>query len=216
MDVCDINCSTNTIIYNCDYAEVQKILALINNLQEQEESYLNAPVLNINKLEKYKLLSEYNNVILASCKVSSINQTMQKVDSIQYVTWERDSYDNGVQTGHYFADDYVAAKEDFAKHSGLVRKDMIFSETELNALYSGLVKLEAFDVDNDTNEVTKALQSVKSKISNIIPHIDEKIYEKDPQFKENEKFIAVNFANTATSKELDEEAQEDYVLEASN
>ncbi|QNU67669.1 hypothetical protein EHE19_004125 [Ruminiclostridium herbifermentans] len=93
-DICDINCNTNTISYNNkhDRAEVEMILDLIVNFQEQEENYLKAPDLNFNKLEKYKLLSEYNNVILGACKVSELKPAMRKVDSIQYVTWERDIF----------------------------------------------------------------------------------------------------------------------------
>lgn len=210
-DVCDINCSTNTIVYNHDYAEVEKILALIHNLQEQEENYLNAPVLNVNKLEKYKLLSEYNNVILAACKVSGLNSAMQKVDSIQYVTWESDSSDDGVQTGHYFDENYAAAKEDFAKRSGLVSKDKLFSETEMIALYDGLVKLEA--LDDNTGDAAKVLQNIKSKISNVIPDIEDKNYERNPEFKENEKYNEMYSGNTACEK-WNEEAQDDFVLEA--
>ena len=212
-DVCDINCNTNTISYNNkhDRSEVEMILALIGNLQEQEENYLNAPILNINKLEKYKLLSEYNNVILAACKVSELKPAMQKADSIQYVTWERDISDNGVYNGHYFNDNYTAAKEDFAKRSGLIRIDKLFSETELIALYDGLIKLEA--LDSDTGEATKILQDVKRKIINVIPDIEDKLYERNPEFKENEKYNEINSVN-AVCKKMNEEDQEDFVLEA--
>ena len=212
-DICDVNCNTNTISYNDshEYSTVEMILALIRNLQEQEENYLNAPDLNVNKLERYKLLSEYNNVILAACKVAGLNTTMQKVDSIQYVTWERDISDNGVHTGNYFGDNYAAAKEDFAKRAGLVSKDKLFSETELIALYDGLIKLEA--LDSDTGEATKILQDVKRKIINVIPDIEDKLYERNPEFKENEKYNEINSVN-AVCKKMNEEDQEDFVLEA--
>ena len=212
-DLCDINCNTNTISYSNkhDRSEVEMILALIGNLQEQEENYQNAPVLNINKLEKYKLLSEYNNVILAACKVSELNPAMQKVDSIQYVTWDRDISDNGVHNGHYFNDNYAAAKEDFAKRSGLIRMDKLFSETELIALYYGLIKLEA--LDSDTEGAAKVLQNVKSKIINVIPNIEDKLYERNPEFKENEKYSEINSVNAVCQK-LNEEYPEDFVLEA--
>lgn len=213
-DLCDINCNTNTISYTNkhDRSKVGMILALIGNLQEQEENYMNAPDLNINKLKKYKLLSEYNNVILAACKVSGMNPTMQKVDSIQYVTWERDSADNGVQTGHYFDENYAAAKEDFAKRSGLVSKDKLFSETELIALYDGLVKLDALDAD--TGETARKLQDIKSKIINIIPGIEEKIFERNPEFKENEKYSEMSSINSLAENGMNEEDQDDLVQEA--
>ncbi|MHB8064911.1 MAG: hypothetical protein ACYDG2_20195 [Ruminiclostridium sp.] len=179
-DLCDINCENNTISYRnvYDRSEVDTILTLINNLQEQEENYLNAPQMKTKGFEKYKLLAEYNNVIFAACEVTSLDLTMHKVQSLNYVTWEkdRDASDNGVCTGHYFDDHYEAAKEDFAARSGLVRKDKIFSETEMVAVYAGLVKLDSID------------ESIKNKISNLIPDIEDKIYEKKPQFHENEKY----------------------------
>ncbi|PYG84878.1 hypothetical protein LY28_03499 [Ruminiclostridium sufflavum DSM 19573] len=208
-DVCDINCSTNTISYSNrhDRSEVERILALIVNLQEQEGNYINAPALKVNKLENYRLLSEYNNVILAACRASGLNPAMQKVDSIQYVTWARDSFDDGVQTGHYFSENYAAAKEDFAKRSGLINEDKLFSETELIALYDGLVKLEGID---NTNEAEKILNSVKRKISNVIPDIENKIYGRNPVFKENERYCEIDDKNAEPEEWMGEEVQENF------
>ncbi|HEY5586073.1 MAG TPA: hypothetical protein VIK78_16480, partial [Ruminiclostridium sp.] len=211
----DINCKNNTIAYKNvgDRSEVETILNVIDNLQEQEGNFLNAPQMKTKGLEKYKLLAQYNNVVLAACDVTSLDSTMHKVESIKYVTWEKDrgGDGNGVHTGHYFDDDnYEDAKEDFAARSGLVSKDKLFSETERIALFAGIVKLES--LGENTNDDTKILETIKSKISNLIPDIEEKIYERNPQFQENEKYAEIG-SEVNTTQELDEDIQEDYEQE---
>ena len=190
-DLCDINCENNTISYRNAYdrSEIDTILTLINNLQEQEENFLNAPQMKTKGLEKYKLLAEYNNAILATCEVTSLDSTMHKVQSINYVTWEKDrnGSDYGVHTGHYFNDNYETAKEDFATRSGLVSKNKLFSETEMIAIYAGLVKLDSIE-ENNNDSITKIYEGIKSKIGNLIPEIEDKLYEKKPQFEQNEKY----------------------------
>jgi len=213
-DLCDINCGNNTIAYKNagDRSEVETILNLIDDLQEQEENFLNAPQMKTKGIEKYKLLAQYNYIVFAAGEVTSLDSTMHKVESIKYVTWEKDrgGDGHGVHTGHYFSDNYEDAKEDFAARSGLVSKDKLFSETEWIALYAGIVKLES--LGENTNDDTKILENIKSKISNLIPDIEEKIYEQNPQFKENEKY-AEKGSEFDTAQESDEDNQEDYEQE---
>ena len=212
--MCDINCENNTIAYKnaVDRSEVETMLNLIDNLQEQEGNFVNAPQMITKGLEKYKLLAQYNNVVFAACDVTSLDSTMHKVESIKYVTWEKDrgGDGNGVHTGHYFDDNYEDAKEEFASRSGLVNKDKLFSETERIALYAGFVKLES--LGENTNDDTKILENIKSKISNLIPDIEEKINEQNPQFKENEKY-AEKGSEFNTAQDTDEDNQEDYEQE---
>jgi len=218
-DLCDINCENNTIAYKSagDRSEVESILESIHDLQEQEETFLSAPQMETKGLEKYKLLAQYNNAVLAGCEVTSLDSTMHKVESIEYVTWEKDQNgaDKGVHTGHYFGDNYTDAKEDFAARSGLVNKDKLFSETEILAVYAGLVKLDS--LDENTYDETKIFENIKSKISNLITDIEEKIYEQDPQFQENEKYAEkgseFDMVKEADENEEDEENQEDYEQE---
>ena len=57
-------------------------------------------------------------------------------------------------------------------------------------------------------------ENIKSKISNLIPDIEEKIYEQKPQFQENEKYVAANSENSATQElVVQEDNQEDYEQE---
>ena len=57
---------------------------------------------------------------------------------VQFVTWEWDFDREGVHHGHYFQDDYEAAKRDFTVRSGLVQKDALFEPEQLAQIYHAL------------------------------------------------------------------------------
>ena len=57
---------------------------------------------------------------------------------VQFVTWEWDFDREGVHHGHYFQQDYDAAKLDFTLRSGLVQKDALFEPEQLAQIYHAL------------------------------------------------------------------------------
>ncbi|EPR11447.1 hypothetical protein [Ruminiclostridium papyrosolvens] len=163
-DMCDINCIEGTITYHhaSDQEEVNSIRDLINDLQEQERNFTSADPMQVEGLKHYKVLAEYNNVILASFESEGINSSMHRVNSYQYVTWEKDNGGLGVHSGNYFSDNYTGAKENFAVRSGILRKSKLLSETEMKAIYSGIVKLE--DNENNDDGSYKIFKQIKEKI----------------------------------------------------
>ena len=54
------------------------------------------------------------------------------------MTWEWDFDREGVHHGHYFQDDYDAAKRDFTVRGGLVPKDALFEPEQLAEIYRAL------------------------------------------------------------------------------
>ncbi len=156
-DLCDINCIEGTITYHnaSDQEEIYLIRNLINDLQEQERIFAR----------------------------ESLNTSMHRVNSYQYVTWEKDNGGSGVHSGNYFSDNYTGAKENFAVRSGILGKSKLLSETELMAIYSGIVKLE--DNENNSDGSCKIFKQIKEKIQDIIPDIETRIYRNDPRFITN-------------------------------
>ena len=74
-----------------------------------------APVLKASGLdESYKVLAEFNGVLLAGHPSSC---------GVQFVTWEWGYDHTGVYQGHYTAHHYEHAKRDFAIRSGLLKKE---------------------------------------------------------------------------------------------
>ena len=57
---------------------------------------------------------------------------------VQFVTWEWDFDRKGVHHGHYFQDDYDAAKRDFTVRGRLVQKDALFEPEQLAEIYRAL------------------------------------------------------------------------------
>jgi hypothetical protein len=74
----------------------------------------------------YRILADFGDTVLAG--------TPSKY-GVQFVTWEWDSDRKGVHYGHYFQDDYEAAKRDFTVRSGLVPKDALFEPEQLAEIY---------------------------------------------------------------------------------
>ena len=66
----------------------------------------------------YRVLADFGSAVLAGHPTER---------GVQFVTWEWDFDREGVHHGHYFQDDYDAAKRDFTVRSGLVQKGALFS-----------------------------------------------------------------------------------------
>ena len=77
----------------------------------------------------YRILADFGDAVLAGHPTER---------GVQFVTWEWDFDRKGVHHGHYFQDDYDAAKRDFTVRSGLVQKDALFEPEQLAQIYRAL------------------------------------------------------------------------------
>ena len=77
----------------------------------------------------YRILADFGDAVLAGHPTER---------GVQFVTWEWDFDRKGVHHGHYFQDDYEAAKRDFTVRSGLVQKDALFEQEQLAQIYHAL------------------------------------------------------------------------------
>ena len=77
----------------------------------------------------YRILADFGDAVLAGHPTER---------GVQFVTWEWDFDREGVHHGHYFQDDYEAAKRDFTVRSGLVQKDALFEPEQLAEIYHAL------------------------------------------------------------------------------
>ena len=74
----------------------------------------------------YRLLADFNGTVLAG------HPTAQ---GVQFVTWEWDYEHTGMWQGHYYGNNYLGAKQDFAIRAGLISKTLLFEQSELDELY---------------------------------------------------------------------------------
>ena len=88
----------------------------------------NAPPLKASSLDApYKLLADFNGYVLGG---------MESGHGVQLTTWQWTYDKDGLTLGHYFGNDYAAAKHDFALRSGLVQEQEQFTPEQLIEIYS--------------------------------------------------------------------------------
>ena len=77
----------------------------------------------------YRILADFGSAVLAGHPTER---------GVQFVTWEWDFDRGGVHHGHYFQEDYDAAKRDFTVRGNLVPKDALFEPEQLAEIYHAL------------------------------------------------------------------------------
>ena len=130
-----------------------------------------APQLKASGLDgDYRILADFGDAVLAGHPSER---------GVQFVTWEWDFDRKGVHHGHYFQDDYDAAKRDFATRSGLIQKEQLFSPEQMAEIY----RCCADSVDGDffelTGEQEKMIRSVQQQIEECVPDLDERIRQQE-------------------------------------
>ena len=119
---------------NVDSVRTQDALQSVIDTAKMTSEYMaileNAPRLKASGLHgDYRVLADFGSAVLAGHPTER---------GVQFVTWEWDFDREGVHHGHYFQDDYEAAKRDFTVRSGLVQKDALFEPEQLAEIYRAL------------------------------------------------------------------------------
>ena len=119
---------------NVDSVRTQDALQSVIDTAKMTSEYMaileNAPRLKASGLTgDYRVLADFSSAVLAGHSTER---------GVQFVTWEWDFDREGVHQGHYFQDDYEAAKRDFTVRSGLVQKDALFEPEQLAEIYRAL------------------------------------------------------------------------------
>ena len=119
---------------NVDGIGAQDALQTVIHIAAMTAEYMTAmeraPKLQATGLEgDYRVLADFGSAVLAGHPTER---------GIQFVTWEWDFDREGVHHGHYFQDDYDAAKRDFTVRGGLVPKDALFEPEQLAEIYRAL------------------------------------------------------------------------------
>ena len=126
-----------SVLYRQECVDVpgaQDALQTVINTAKTTSEYMaileTAPRLKASGLTgDYRVLADFGDAVLAGHPTER---------GVQFVTWEWDFDREGVHHGHYFQDDYEAAKRDFTVRSGLVQKDALFEPEQLAEIYHAL------------------------------------------------------------------------------
>ena len=140
--------------------QLRTVIQAAGQVKEYMRVFEHAPALKAVGLEDtYKILADFGDAVLAG-------QLGKK--GARFVTWEWDFDRQGVHAGHYFMENYEAAKQDFAVRAGLVERQRLFSDEQLAVIRNAC----AFALEDDATlsyAEEKQLQSVQEQIELLLP-----------------------------------------------
>ena len=140
--------------------QLRTVIQTAGHVKEYMRIFECAPALKAVGLEDtYKVLADFGDAVLAG-------QLGKK--GARFVTWEWDFDRQGVHAGHYFMENYEAAKQDFAVRAGLVESQRLFSDEQLAVIRNAC----AFALEDDATLLyaeEKQLQSVQEQIELLLP-----------------------------------------------
>ena len=152
--------------------QLRTVIQTAGHVKEYMRIFERAPALKAIGLEdSYKVLADFGDAVLAgrSCKTGA-----------KFVTWEWDFDRQGVHAGHYFMENYEAAKQDFAVRAGLVERQRLFSDEQLAVIRNAC----AFALEADATlsyAEEKQLQSVQEQIELLLPQQTQEQHQKMEQ-----------------------------------
>lgn len=114
----------------------------------------------------FKLLSQFNGVLLAGKEVS--------IGGYEFATWVRDGNGTGYTYGHYFGEEYTIAKEDFALRSGLIPKERQFTEEQMVEMYRCMQDTLGADYEL-TEEQENLIEKTCEQIRDAVPDLHDRI-----------------------------------------
>ena len=140
--------------------ELRTAIQTVGQIKEYMRIFERAPALKATGLDDtYKVLADFGDAVLAGryCKTGA-----------KFVTWEWDFDRQGIHAGHYFMENYEAAKQDFAVRAGLVESQRLFSDEQLAVIRNAC----EFALEDDATlsyAEEKQLQSVQEQIELLLP-----------------------------------------------
>ena len=119
---------------DADTPQAEDALFRVEDIAAKTLEYMTAmeaaPQLKASGLDgDYRVLADFGDAVLAGHPTER---------GVQFVTWEWDFDREGVHHGHYFQNDYDAAKRDFTVRGGLVQKGALFEPEQLAEIYRAL------------------------------------------------------------------------------
>ena len=140
--------------------QLRTVIQTAGHVKEYMRIFECAPALTAVGLDDtYKVLADFGDAVRAG-------QLGKK--GARFVTWEWDFDRQGVHAGHYFMENYEAAKLDFAARAGLINEQRLFSDEQLGVIRNAC----AFALEDDATlsyAEEKQLQSVQEQIELLLP-----------------------------------------------
>ena len=111
----------------------------------------------------YRLLAEFNHIVLAG-------HEREGSYGVEFITWERIRDGTALWQGHYYDNDFVAAKQDFATRSGLLPASRLFSQKQLAVIFDAARNMTAQGLVSNP-EQEKLLEQIMEQIEDAVPQV---------------------------------------------
>ena len=151
------------MLYGTEYSDLalNKIAPVSRMVNEMLAAWENSRTSPFIELSQYKVLAEYNNIVLAARDDGEYGR------GLFFATWEYDKDGAGVHAG-YYTEDYADAKESFATRSGMVQKSKIITEETAADIKAAVdfCRLNTSDFD-----LEKRLQKINATLCHVYPAI---------------------------------------------
>ena len=160
---------------NVDSIRAQDALQTVIDTAKMTSEYMailkTAPQLKASGLDgDYRSLADFGGTVLAGSPSKY---------GVQFVTWDWDYDRTGVVHGHYFMENYDAAKQDFATRSGLIQKEQLFSPEQLTEIYRCCTDSVNEDFFELTDKQVELIHSVQQQIEICVPDLDERVRQQE-------------------------------------
>lgn len=158
-------------VANCEREQAcQRAADLACMVREYTTLLEQAPPLKAQGLTgDFRVLADFNGTVLAG---------HQTKFGIHFVTWDWDFRWTGLNYGHYFQENYVAAKQDFAIRSGLVPQYQVFNQEQLTEIF----RCCADTLNTNLNLLPQqeaCIRDIQEQIENGIPDVVHHIKEQE-------------------------------------
>ena len=111
----------------------------------------------------YRLLAEFGDVVLAG-------HEHERGYGVEFVTWERIQDGTSLWQGHYYDNDYAAAKQDFAVRSGLIPSGLLFTQDQLAVIFDAAQHMTALGLVSNP-EQEKLLEQIMEQVEEVVPQV---------------------------------------------
>jgi len=168
--ICNVNVHGN-VSYDPDHVRrnsLEDALDQVRCIADETLTYTKqmavAPPLVANGLSgDYRLLAEFDNIVLAG-------HEREGGYGVEFVTWERVQDGTSLWDGHYYDNDYAAAKQDFAVRSGLIPSGLLFTQDQLAVIFDAAQNMVALDLVSNP-EQEKLLEQIMEQVEEVVPQV---------------------------------------------
>jgi hypothetical protein len=168
--LCHINMHSG-MCYDADHVQkngLEDALDQVRSIAVETQTYMRqmaaAPPLLAEGLSgDYRLLAEFNHIVLAG-------HAREGSYGVEFITWERIRDDTALWQGHYYDNDFVAAKQDFATRSGLLPASRFFTREQLAVIFDAAQNMTVHGLVSNP-EQEKLLEQIVEQIEDAVPHV---------------------------------------------